>query len=162
MTRKNTLLLLVLILLIPILLKAQSEDKSFDYAPLKGLQKTQGFLDHLINPEHFTMSQSYSLSFFDIGGSSVSQGLYLNTLNYRFSDPLMMQVRFGFLHHPFGAKGYDVQNTNQNKFFIQRAMLQYKPSQNMTFTVDFQQIPQAMISPYGYYNRYRSRYNHSE
>ena len=159
MSKKFVLFFLVLFLLIPCFLKAQSENKSFIYNPLKGLQKTRGFLDHLIKPENFSMSQSYTLSFFNIGGSSISQGLYLNTMNYKISDPLMMQVRFGYLHHPFGTGGFYSSQESNNQFFIQRAMLHYKPSKNISFSIDYQQIPQTMISPYGYYSRYGSRYN---
>ncbi len=159
MSRKFASFFLVFILMIPSFLEAQLKDDSYEYTPLKGLQKTRGFLDHLIKPENFSMSQSYTLSFFNIGGSSISQGLYLNTMNYKVSDPLMMQVRFGYFHHPFGTGGFYSNQESNNQFFIQRAMLNYKPSKNISFTIDFQQIPQTMISPYGYYSRYGSRYN---
>lgn len=134
---------------------AQTSEKSADYNSLKGLRQTRGFLDHLLNPDNFNMSHSYTISCFNLGGNTLSQGLYLNTLNYKLADPIMMQVRFGYLHHPFGMGGFDSKNSSNSKFFIQRAMFKYQPSKNFSLTIDYQQIPGTMISPYGYYNRYR-------
>lgn len=125
--------------------------------------KTKGFLDHLLDPSRFSMSHSYSLSLFNFGNQSINQGLYLNTMTYRISDPLLMQVAIGFLHQPFG--GFQGQGEGQNgKMFVQRAMLQYKPSKNMTLTIDYRSIPSSMVSPYGYgygygYSRFDSRYH---
>ncbi len=155
MNRKLVLFFLIFFLAGPLLLRAQSEEKTSDLNPFIGLKQTQGFLDHLLKPNNLNISHSYSISCFNIGSRTVSQGLYLSTLNYKFSDPLMMQVKVGYLHHPFGMGGLDSQNSSNGKLFIQRAMFKYQPSKNMTFTIDFQQIPQTMISPYGYYNRYR-------
>ncbi len=155
MNRKSILFFVIIFLIMPVFLMAQSSEKSDGYISLKGLQQTRGFLDHLLNPDNFTMSHSYTISCFNLGGNTLSQGLYLNTLNYKFADPVMMQVRFGYLHHPFGMDGLNSINSNNSKFFIQRAMIKYQPSKNFSFTIDYQQIPQNMISPYGYYNRYR-------
>jgi len=155
MNRKSIIFFVIIFLIMPVLLMAQSSEKRGDYTSLKGLRQTKGFLDHLLNPDNFNMSHSYSISCFNLGRNTYSQGLYLNTLNYKFADPIIMQVRFGYLHHPFGMGGFNSANSNNSKFFIQRAMLKYKPSKNFSVTIDYQQIPQNMISPYGYYNRYR-------
>ncbi|MFO7891680.1 MAG: hypothetical protein R6V04_15235 [bacterium] len=161
MNRKFKLFTVILFLFIPILLIAQSEKKSSDYSPVRGIQQTKGFLDRLLKPENFNMSHSYSISYYSMGGSAFSQGLYLNTLNYKFADPVMMQVRFGYLHHPFGMGGVNSKNSTNGQFFIQRAMFKYQPSKNINFTIDFQQIPQTMIPPYGYYGRFTRRHNHN-
>lgn len=162
MKRKITLFCLFLFLFIPFLLLAQSEKPNVNYKPVKGLQQTQGFLDNLINPENFNMSHSYSISYLTAGGTTLSQGLYLNTMNYKFADPIMMQVRFGYLHHPFGMGGFNTKNSNNGQFFLQRAMVKYQPSENFSFTIDFQQIPQTMMSPYGYYGRVTRRPFHHD
>ena len=118
--------------------------------------KPKGFLDNLLDPNKFSMSHSYSLSFFNMGNQSVNQGLYLNTMTYRFSDPLMMQVAIGYVHQPFG--GFQNQEGQNGKMFVQRAKLQYKPSKNMSFTIDYRAVPYSMYSPYGY-SRYGARYS---
>ena len=115
--------------------------------------KPKGFINALLDPSRFSMSHSYSVSLFSVGKQTFSQGLYLNTMNYKFSDPLTMQVRIGFLHQPLGGMGltnnpYDNQN---GKLFLQRARLQYRPSKNMSFTIDYQVLPSSMYySPYNY------------
>ena len=45
-----------------------------------------------------------------------------------------------------------MRNENNGKVFVQRAMLQYRPSDNVWFTIDYQVMPSPMISPY--YNPY--------
>lgn len=124
--------------------------------PTSLTDNSKGFLSALLDPSKFSMSHSYSVSLFSVGKQTFSQGLYLNTMNYKFSDPLTMQVRIGFMHQPLGSMGltsnpYDNQN---GKLFLQRARLQYKPSENMSFTIDYQVLPSSMYySPY-YYRRW--------
>ena len=97
------------------------------------------------------MSQSYSLSYYSAGKYSGSMGLYLNTLKYQFSDPLMMQVSVGYLHQPFGGVNGLNKNPLQGEVFLESAMFQYKPTENMSITVDYRQIPRSAVSPYSYY-----------
>src|SRR4030042_3511774 len=63
--------------------------------------KPSGFLNALLDPGKFSMEQSYSVAFASSGARSMNQGLYLNTMKYKFSDPLFAQVRIGYLHQPF-------------------------------------------------------------
>ena len=118
--------------------------------------KPKGFLNALLDPSRFSMSHSYSVSMFSVGKQTFNQGLYLNTMNYKFSEPLTMQVRIGFIHQPLGSMGL-TNNPNQNqngRLFLQRARLQYKPSENMSFTIDYQVLPSSMYySPY-YHRRW--------
>jgi len=111
-------------------------------------QKPRGFLDYLLSSPKFSMSQSYSISYFSIGKQGFSQGLYLNTMNYRLSNPLLLQVRVGYLHPLFGNFGG--MNLTNGKLFVQRAMLSYKPSNKMSFTIDYQVMPSFLYSPYYY------------
>jgi hypothetical protein len=136
-----------LCLLIPALALAQSENKSVVFKPGKTFDKPTGFLNSLLDPSRFSMSQSYTMSFMRVGNQTLNQGLYLNTMNYRISNPLLAQVRVGFLHQPFGAYG----NTgDQNgKLFLQRAMLQYRPSDKMSIVFDYQAYPTSFgVNPY--------------
>lgn len=124
----------------------QQSNQSSMIKPGEMVQKPAGFLNQLIDPNKFSMSQSYSLSFLSDGRQSANVGLYLNTMNYQFSDPLRMQVRVGYMHQPLG--GATLQNNQNGSVFLQRAMLQYKPFENLTFTLDYQQLPHAPMSPY--------------
>ncbi len=99
-----------------------------------------------LDPSKFSMSQSYSLSFASIGGRSISQGLYLNTIGYQFSNLLSMYVRLGFSHQPFGKLAGDFQPGNQ--LFISGAGFEYKPTESLKLQFEYSQTPGFNYSPY--------------
>ncbi len=111
-----------------------------------GFQMPRGLLNALFNSSRFSMTQSYSLSFGFMGKYSMNQGLYLNTMTYRFADPLVAQVRVGWVHQPF--QNGNTLYTVQSKVFVQRAMIQYTPSEKFSFTLDYQAFPSPYMSPY--------------
>lgn len=92
-----------------------------------------------LDPAKFSMKQSYTLSFASIGGHSISQGLYLNTIGYQLSDPLSMYVRLGFIHQPFGKLTGDFQTGNQ--LFISGAGFEYNPSKNLKLQFEYSKTP---------------------
>ncbi len=144
----KTKIILFLLLITSFILNAQIQnEKSVVFKPSEGFQKTRGFLDQLFDSNKLSISHSYSLSYYTAGGKGYNQGLYLNTINYQFSDPLLMQVRFGYLHQPFGGSNMISKETN-NKFFVQRAMLQYQPFKNTTLVIDYQTYPSPLMNPY--------------
>jgi hypothetical protein len=146
---KRTVILLafgILLILNASLFAETRETKKSIFKANEFVQKPQGFLKYLIDPARFEMTQSYSLSFTSIGGRGYNQGLYLNTMNYRFSNPLLMQVRVGYLHQPLG--GNQILSDQNGKLFLQRAMLQYKSTENTTLMLDYQSYPSTMMSPY--------------
>jgi hypothetical protein len=123
------------------------ETESNVFNPSSLLKQPAGLLDNLLSSSKFSMSHSYSVSYLSMGSQGFTQGLYLNTMNYRFSDPLLMQVRIGYLHQPFGRKG--ISENSNGTLFVQRAMLQYKPSNNFSIRIDYQSLPSSlMMSPY--------------
>jgi hypothetical protein len=149
MNKKIILYALMVLLMTASFASAQSEDPRTSLYKSSDLGlRPKGFLDHLLDVSKFSMTHSYSISFTSMGSQSFSQGLYLNTMNYQFSDPLRMQVRIGYLHQPLGVLGSS--NAMNGQLFVQRAMLQYKPSKNMSITIDYQSIPYRMVSPYYY------------
>ena len=152
MMKKIVLGLLLVLMGAPVFVGAQSKTSETNvFKPSSLDMRPKGFLDHLLDPTKFSMSHSYSISLFSMGKQSLSQGLYLNTINYRFSNPLLFQVRVGFLHQPFGGQG---QSGNLNgQIFVQRAMLRYKPSEKMSITIDYQAYPSTMYSPYNFWYR---------
>lgn len=102
---------------------------------------TQGLLGIIgFDPAKFHMSHSYSMSYFSMGGKGMTQGLYLNTMSYRFSDPLLLKLQFGYAHQPFNAFGRNVPLVN-NGFFVSGAELIYKPLNNMTVHFQFNRLP---------------------
>lgn len=145
--------ILILTLGVTLFLSGQSQTdwtKKTIFKPDDFVRKPGGFLHKLIDPSKFEMQQSYSLSFMSDGRRSGNLGLYLNTLNYQFSDPLMMQIRVGVMHQPLG--GNQMVSEKNGQVFLQRAMLRYQPMDNMSVTLDYQSYPSPMMSPY-YWNR---------
>jgi len=59
----------------------------------------------LLDPDRVKMWHSYTFSYFSGKGGSGNVGLYLNTIEYRPSDPLRLQVSLGYLHQPFSVIG---------------------------------------------------------
>ncbi len=154
---KYITLFVILIIVAPVFAQVDQPQSFSSYVSGLTLKKPAGFLDALVKSDKFSMSHSYSLSYMSAGKYSGSMGLYLNTMKYQFSDPLTMQVSVGYLHHPFGGgiKGLN-KNPGQGEVFLESASFQYKPTETMSITVDYRQIPQSMMySPYSsnYFNR---------
>ena len=134
-------------------LAATSLTAQTGYSGITGYTKTNsfktapGFLDALFHSSRFNMSQSYTMSMGTFGGQGFNQGLYLNTMSFQLSQPLFMQVSFGYAHQPFSIAG---SNPDKGQFFLHRAMLQYKPSSKTEITLEYQQVPARLYSPYYY------------
>ena len=149
MGKKTIVLVMILVLATPLFIFSQIHPgQTTPLKPSKMGVRPRGFLESLLDPSRFSMSHSYSVSMFSVGGQTMSQGLYLNTMDFKFSDPLTMQVSIGYLHQPFG--GMDSQNPMNGKVFLERARLEYKPSDKTYFSIDFRQYPGSMMSPYYY------------
>ena len=104
----------------------------------------------LLEPERFSMSQRYILGFSSDGRSGHMQGMYLNTIRYRFARPLTLQLRLGYVGSStlFGA-GY---GSDPGEFFIPEFELRYQPSRNLLFTVRYLSFPPGtfVVSPWAY------------
>ena len=115
-------------------LRAESPNPSLAFKSAGSFQPV-GFLSTLLDPSRWSMSQQYSVSFLSNGKQGFSQGLYINTIRFRLSDPLSMEVRLGAVH------GLGMDKNRGGVGFLQGATLQYRPSNNTTFTVDVQSVP---------------------
>jgi len=124
---------------------AQVQQSTSIYKPSPWKSQQKGFLDYLLDSSRIKMSHSYSLSYTSIGNQHFNQGLYLNTLDIHLADPLQMQVRFGYMHQPFGNSENSYQMNG--KLFLQRAMLKYQPAENMSIVFDYQAYPSPMMLP---------------
>lgn len=109
-----------------------------------------------LDPSRLSIQQSYQMSFMNIGGQGMSQGLYLNTISYQFSLPLSVSVQWGIAHQPFSSS---LKNGAllQDGPFISAAQLRYQPKPNMLIQLDFRQNPWS-YNPYSYYDSPWSRW----
>lgn len=95
----------------------------------------------LLNPNRFSMRQSYSVGFASGSFGSSSAGLYLNTLSYRLADPLTLSADVGF-HTPLyssgafsgGPAGFQDPRLNSS-LVLPRIGLEYKPSENTSMSI---------------------------
>jgi hypothetical protein len=151
MRNRILLSLAAVLVFLPVLafgqLKEQLKPQSFSQL-LTQPQELVGWLG--LNPNRFSMQHSYSLSYMSLGGHGFSQGVYLNTMSYRFSDPLQVSLQWGVLNQPFGSFG--VPSLYQNGLFVSGASLEYKPSRNFSIGVQYNNIPGGRLySPYRSY-----------
>ncbi len=150
MRNRMLALLAAVLMLLPVLafgqLKEQLKPQSFSQL----LTQPQGLIGLLgLDPSRFSMQHSYSISYMALGGHGFSQGVYLNTMSYRFSDPLQVSLQWGILNQPFGSFG--ASSLYQNGFFLSGASMEYKPSRNFSIGLQYNNIPGS-----GVYSPYRS------
>ena len=98
----------------------------------------------LLDPMRFSMSQSYSVGFFSDGKSGQMQGMYLNTIKYRFTRPISLQFQVGYVRSSglFGPQ----YTSASGQLFIPKFELRYQPTRSVLFTVRFQSWPQRAVS----------------
>jgi hypothetical protein len=120
----------------------QSED--FDRGSLlspdgRATGSVSGFA--LLNPNRFSMRQSYSVGFSSGSIGTSSAGLYLNTLSYRLADPLTLSADVGF-HTPFYgtssmgfSKGGFQDPRNGSSLVFPHVGLEYKPTENASISL---------------------------
>jgi hypothetical protein len=119
---------------------AQFTDSGLHPLPSAGAGgKPAARLIGLLDPSRFEMTHRYSMSFFSGGGGMVNQGLYLNTMRYRFTDSLFAQVQIGFLHRPFGDAGNS--GGSAGALFLRSATLLYKPTDKIHLRFEVESGP---------------------
>ena len=99
-----------------------------------------GLLFGWFDPSRLTMHHSFSVSYTSFGNQGVSLGVYTNSLFYRFSDPLSVQFDISLMHSPYSTFG-DKFNKSLSGVYLSRAQLDYRPTDNMWFQIQFRQVP---------------------
>jgi len=95
----------------------------------------------LLNPNRFSMHQSYSVNFASGSYGTASAGLYLNTLSYRLADPLTLSADVGF-YTPlyaspsmgFSKGGFQDPRLGSSLVFP-HVGLEYKPTENSSISL---------------------------
>jgi hypothetical protein len=99
-----------------------------------------GFLQGWFDASRFNMRQSYALTYSTMGGKGISVGEYTNSMMYQISAPLSVQFDFSLTHVPFSSYG-DKFTQGLSGLRLSRAQLDYRPSENTLFQIQFRQIP---------------------
>jgi hypothetical protein len=125
-----------------------SEPQEFDRGTLMAPEfQSRGTVSgfSFLNPNRFSMQQSYSMNFASGSYGSTSAGLYLNTLSYKLADPLTLSADVGF-HTPLYSSGAfargglsgksGFQDPSQgSSLVLPRVGLEYRPSKNTTLSL---------------------------
>ncbi len=114
--------------------------------PLYSPSTESGF--SLLNPNRFSIRQSYSLNFSGSSLGSSSGGLYLNTLSYKLADPLTLFVDVG-IHTPLYSSVAD-EHLNAAQFerlgssiILPQIGLEYKPTKNTMLSIQYVNMDDA-------------------
>lgn len=102
------------------------------------------------NPNNFQMHHSYSMSYSAWGGNGLAVGMYTNSMMYKFSDKLNVQVDASLMHTPYSSFGSQVAD-QINSIYISKAALNYRPSENFFINIQFSNNPYMYYSPFSRY-----------
>jgi hypothetical protein len=103
-------------------------------------QDDGGLLFGWFDPSRFTMHNSYSLSYMTSGGKGLSLGTLTSSLAYQISNPLSVQFDVSLMHSPYNNLCGNF-SKEISGVYLSRAELNYRPSKNTLFQIQFQQLP---------------------
>ncbi len=153
--------LLIMLVALSITITAYAQYRETGSAPSIKSRFTNpnlGLFDFFNNP-NLDMSHSFSMGYSTSSSGSALQQMYLNSIRYRLSEPLTLNLRLGFSHLPYSS--FEGGQSEGSAAFMGSANLQYRPSKNLFLTLGFSNIPYYYY-PYGmdgydwYSNPYRS------
>jgi hypothetical protein len=122
------------------------------------IQAPSSSLLGLFSSDRFHMTHSVSMSYLSLGGRGAGMGMYTNSMELTIADPLRFSADVSYL---FSPKGSSLFGGNQlSTFFVQRAQLDYRPSDDVLISLQYRQIPyDAYLNPY--YSPYTTPYGGS-
>ena len=142
--------IIILALLIPAALWAQFKTQNNPNISETIAESPTSFLFGFLNPDRLSMNHYFSASFMTMGGHSLMLNSYINTIQYKISDPLSLRLNLGIANMPYNTFGENP-GLNDTQFFG-GAELQYRPSQSTSLSVGVNVTPYYF---YGYpYHRY--------
>lgn len=135
--------LTILILLIPVLLFGQFKTQNSPEISSQIAEPATNIFFGFLNPDRLTMHHYFSASFMTMGNHSLMLNSYVNSIQYKISDPLLLRVNLGIANMPYNTfQGNPGLNDTQ---FFGGAELQYRPSQSTSISVG------VNVTPYYYY-----------
>lgn len=150
---KNKILLIsiVFVFMLSFFSGIYSQEKSGPQESFFGLTPQKSSFS-LLDPSRLNMTHSYTLWYSSGKKGSESFGLYVNTLQYQFSNPLKMTVELGYMHQtPFWQRTGSSLETQR---FLSNFLLEYKKS-NFYFLLKVGNLPR---SNNWYYNPWDRRW----
>jgi len=119
---------------------------------------TPSLLIGFINPENFSMSHSYSMSYTAGGNYGLALGVYTNTMRYKLADNFNMQVDASLVHSPYSSFGKNYQN-QINGIYLSGAQVNYQPWKDVNISLQYRNIPGGFYNDFYGYNRFGSGFS---
>lgn len=106
-----------------------------------------------INLNNLEMHHSLSMSYGASSNYGIALSTYTNSLSYKFSDDLNLEIDASIVNTPYNTLG-DTFTNSINGIYLSRAQLNYKLSENSNITLQFRSGPGTYYDPYGFYSGY--------
>ncbi|MDP2364238.1 MAG: hypothetical protein Q8M94_10785 [Ignavibacteria bacterium] len=147
--------LLVFVIIISSVVNAQFKDPVFPTGTPKDgiIDNSSGSLFGFLSSENFSMHHSVGVSYSSIGGYGTSLATYTNSMMYKFSDKMNVQLDASFITSPYSSFGKDFQNSLQG-VYISRAAFNYKPWDDVSISFQYRSMPNYYYNPFNRYNGY--------
>lgn len=147
--------ILFLILVTSFVINAQFKDELDKPIDIRGgliAQEPSSLFAGFFNPANLSMKHQVSMSYSAFGGNGVALGIYTNTIGYKFTDNLNLEVDASLVNSPYSTFGQGFSD-KINGIYLSRAELNYQPYDNFFIKVQYRNSPTGYFSPY---DRYRS------
>lgn len=138
MIKKVIIVLLILVATTVAQFKRESNSISIE----DGISNSEpsSFFTEFFDPNKFQMSHTIGMSYSTFGGNSVALSTYTNSMAFRFSENLMVEVDASFVASPYSSFGSEHQKSI-NGLYLSRAQISYAPSKNTFLSIQFIQPP---------------------
>jgi len=154
-------LLIVLFICISLSAYAQYKDPGFPTSHVSDgiISPNSNSLFGFLNSDNFIMRHSFNMSYSSFAGQGLALGVYTNSLMYKFSDNLNVQVDASIVNSPYSTLGRDFQKSI-NGIYLSRAAINYMPWKDVFISFQYRNLPFNYYNPfYGSYgNRFLNRY----
>jgi len=152
----------IISLLFSTLSLAQFKNKDLTPSIMDGITNysPSGFLSNFLNPSNFQMNHSVDISYSAFGGNGVALSTYTNSMAFRLSENLNLEVDASLVASPYSSFGEEHQKSI-NGIYLSRAQLNYKISNNSNLVIQFVNPPPETyyFNNYNYYSPFsRSRF----
>lgn len=147
------------IIVFAVSINAQFKDPGFTTeSPQNGItNNSSGSLLGFLNTNNFSMHHSFGISYLSTGGQGLSLASYTNSMMYKFSDKMNVQLDASFITSPYSSLGKDFQNSLQG-IYISKAAFNYKPWDDVYISVQYRSYPNYFYNPYNRYGSFGSSF----
>jgi hypothetical protein len=103
-----------------------------------------------LNSNNFQMHHSYDVSYSTFGSNSLALTTYTNSMFYKFSNKLNVQLDASIVYSPYNTLGKNFEN-NINGIYLSKAAINYHPWKDVFITVQYRNLPVTYYSPFSGY-----------